>query len=124
MAMPSKLFDWQVRYLDIYLFYVYGVYMCHFSQSKSKMSVTDTKLYAIWIAEIKFGVGPNCGLKLCGSVWSKNVWSQTIVSNCGLKMCGLKLLYQTVWSQTVVSALAKFGTLASEQSLAILHVLH
>ena len=112
--MPSKLFDWQVRYLDIYLFYVYGVYMRHFSQSKSKMSVTDTKLYAIWIAEIKFGVGPNCGLKLCGSVWS-----QTIVSNCGLK-----LLYQTVWSQTVVSALAKFGTLASEQSLAILHVLH
>ena len=93
--------------------------MRHFSQSKSKMSVTDTKLYAIWIAEIKFGVGPNCGLKLCGSVWS-----QTIVSNCGLKMCGLKLLYQTVWSQTVVSALAKFGTLASEQSLAIFHVLH
>jgi len=24
--MPSELFDWQVRYLDIYLFYVYGAF--------------------------------------------------------------------------------------------------
>jgi len=24
VAMPSELFDWQVMYLDIYLFYVYG----------------------------------------------------------------------------------------------------
>ena len=24
VAMPSELFDWQVRYLDIYLFYAYG----------------------------------------------------------------------------------------------------
>jgi len=25
VASPSKKFDWQVRYLDIYLFYVYGL---------------------------------------------------------------------------------------------------
>ena len=24
MALPSELFDWPVRYLDIYLFYVYA----------------------------------------------------------------------------------------------------
>jgi len=24
VATPSELFDWQVRYLDIYLFYVYA----------------------------------------------------------------------------------------------------
>ena len=24
VASPSQLFDWQVRYLDIYLFYVYA----------------------------------------------------------------------------------------------------
>jgi len=24
-ATPSELFDWQVRYIDIYLFYVYGL---------------------------------------------------------------------------------------------------
>ena len=25
VASPSELLDWQVRYLDIYIFYVYGI---------------------------------------------------------------------------------------------------
>jgi len=45
VASPFELFDWQVSYLDIYLFYVYSVNLVWYCQStKAKVTLWSVDL--------------------------------------------------------------------------------